>query len=43
MEAELLVAGDLAGFFRAGQGDEVDVHCAQYFVNSSLALVVLFR
>ena len=24
-------------------GDEVDVHCSQYFVNSSLALVVLFR
>ena len=30
-------------FFRASQGDEVDVHCAQYFVNSSLAPVVLFR
>ena len=29
-------------FFRAGQGDEVDVHCAQYIVNSSLAPVVLF-
>ena len=29
--------------YRASQGDEVDVHCAQYFVNSSLALVVLFR
>ena len=28
---------------RASQGDEVDVHCAQYFVNSSLAPVVLFR
>ena len=26
---------------RASQEDEVDVHCAQYFVNSSLALVVL--
>ena len=29
--------------FRASQGDEVDVRCAQYFVNSSLAPVVLFR
>ena len=28
--------------YRACQGDEVDVHCAQYFVNSSLA-PVLFR
>ena len=28
---------------RARHGDEVDVHCAQYFVNSSLAPVVLFR
>ena len=27
----------------ASQGDEVDVHCAQYFVDSSLAPVVLFR
>ena len=25
------------------QGDEVDVYCAQYFVNSSLAPVLLFR
>ena len=28
---------------RASQADEVDVHCSQYFVNSSLALLVLFR
>ena len=28
---------------RASHGDEVDVHCDQYFVNSSLAPVVLFR
>ena len=28
--------------YRASHG-EVDVHCAQYFVNSSLAPVVLFR
>ena len=28
--------------YRASHGDEVDVHCAQYFLNSSLALVVLF-
>ena len=27
---------------RASQGDEIDVHCSQYFVNSSLAPVVLF-
>ena len=29
--------------YRSSQGDEVNVHCAQYFVNSSLAPVVLFR
>ena len=29
--------------FRASQADDVDMHCAQYFVNSSLAPVVLFR
>ena len=29
--------------YRVSQGDDVDVHCAQYFVNSSLAPVVLFR
>ena len=29
--------------YRASQGDEVDVHCAQYLVNSSLGPVVLFR
>ena len=29
--------------YRITQGDEVDVHCAQYFVGSSLAPVVLFR
>ena len=29
--------------YRASQGDEVDVHCAQYFVNSSLAPVLVFR
>ena len=40
---ELLVAGDRAGCIRVSQGDDVDVHCAQYFVNSSLAPVVLFR
>ena len=28
---------------RVSQGDEVDVHCAQYFVHSSLAPVLLFR
>ena len=28
---------------RASQGDDVDVQCAQYFVNSSLAPVVFFR
>ena len=27
----------------SGQSDEVDVHCAQHFVNSSLCPVVLFR
>ena len=29
--------------YRASQGDEVDVHCAQYLVNSSLALVVRLK
>ena len=29
--------------YRISQGDEVGVHCAQYFVGSSLALVLLFR
>ena len=29
--------------YRASHGDEVDVHCAQYFANSALALLVLFR
>ena len=29
--------------YRVNQSDEVDVHCAQYFVNSSLAPVLLFR
>ena len=29
--------------YRASRGDEVDVHCAQYADNSSLAPVVLFR
>ena len=45
-EVELLAAGDLPGsarLYRTSHGDEVDVHCAQYFVNSSLAPVVFFR
>ena len=42
-EAVLLAAGVPGKLYRVSQGDEVDVHCAQYFVNSSLALVVLFR
>ena len=29
--------------FRISQGDEVDRHCAQFFVNSSLSPVLLFR
>ena len=29
--------------YRVTQGDEVDVHCAQYFVSSSLAPLLLFR
>ena len=29
--------------YQISQGDEVDVYCAQYFVNSSLAPVLLFR
>ena len=42
-EAELLAAGGSSGLYRISQGDEVDVHCAQYFVNSSHAPVLLFR
>ena len=34
---------DLSRFYRVCQNDEVDVHCAQYFVNFFLAPVVLFR
>ena len=29
--------------YRVSRGDDVDVHCAQNFVNSSLAPVLLFR
>ena len=29
--------------YRVSHGDEVDVHCAQYFVNFSLSPVLLFR
>ena len=32
-----------SGLYRAGQGDEIDVHCSQYFVVLPLAPVVLFR
>ena len=42
-EAELLVAGGSGRLYRVSQGDEVDQHCAQYFVNSSLSPVLLFR
>ena len=35
--------GGSGRLYRASQGDEFDVHCAQYFVNSSHAPVVLFR
>ena len=39
-----VVGGRRSGrLYRVSQGVEVDVHCAQYFVNSSLAPVVLFR
>ena len=29
--------------YRVSHGDKVDVHCAQYFVHSSLSSVLLFR
>ena len=29
--------------YRVSQGDEVDKHCAQYFVNTSLASVLFFN
>ena len=32
-----------SGLYRVSHGDEVDVHCALYFVCSSLAPVLLFR
>ena len=38
-----MAAGVLAGCIGLVIGDKVDVHCAQFFVNSSLAPVVLFR
>ena len=40
LEAELLVGS--SRLYRPSQGDEVDVYCSQYFVNSSLAPFVLF-
>ena len=44
----VFVAGAVGGrgssrLYRASQVDEVDVHCAQHFVNSSLAQVLIFR
>ena len=35
--------GGSSKLYRVGQGDEVDVHCAQYLVHSSLSPVFLFR
>ena len=35
--------GSSGRLYRVSRGDEVDVRCAQYFVNSSLAPVSLFR
>ena len=38
------VGGSGSGrLYRVSHGDQVDVHCAQYFVNSPVAPVVLFR
>ena len=37
------MAAGSSRLYRVSQRDEVDVHCAQYFVNSSLAPVLLFR
>ena len=37
------VAGVSEAELRVSHGEHVDVHCAQYFVNSSLAPVLLFR
>ena len=42
-EAELLVVWLRAGYIMFAKGDEVDMYCAQYFVNSSLSPVLLFR
>ena len=41
-EAELLRNG-MSRLYRVCHGDDVDKHCAQYFVNSSLSPVLLFR
>ena len=43
LEAELLDAVVAGRLCRVSQSDEVDVQPAQYFVNSSLAPVLLFR
>ena len=42
-EARAVVSRGSSRLYRACQGDEVDVHCAQHFVSSSLAPVLLFR
>ena len=43
LEAELLDAEGASRLKRISHSDEVDVQSAQYFVNSSLAPVLLFR
>ena len=43
LEVKPLVVGALAGCIVFSQGDEVDSNCAQFFVNSSLSPVLLFR
>ena len=40
-KAELLVVQFLVDSIGFSQGDDVDVHCAQYFVHSSLSPVLL--
>ena len=43
LEVKPLVAGALAGCIVFPRVDEVDNNCAQFFVNSSLSPVLLFR
>ena len=38
-----MAVGGSSRLYRVSHGDDVDKHCAQYFVNSSLSPILLFR